>query len=575
MTKEARIIETDVLVVGGGSAALWAAIRAKDFCPRVTLADKGVVASSGVSPLVHIINAPLNEEEQRLSLQEIVERSTYLCDQKQVAILMRELGDRFRDMEKMGVPFERDAAGKLVLEKRLGQKNHYCAFVNGREMSRVMRCHALDKGVQLVERVMVVDLLTSDGQHPTRGQVTGALGLNTVTGELFVFRAKAVILGTGLIGSKYYVSYTNGLTGDGQAMAFRAGADVVGHEYGQMSMFNIWERKFNTGGQAEYMRAGARILNSMGENIAEKYSPDKKASSFDRNTLSVMAAKEVYEGRGPIRFDLTHLTDADMGQLRRVLPSAMRAFEEEGIDLQRKPVECTPYHTYFHAAGVRVGLNSEASLIGLYAAGSATGGTGTTASGGLSQAHCFVSGYRAGEAAGRLAMEMPQGAVREEQLKELSRELRAPLERIKGPRPEDIYMAINQVSLPLGMSFFKHEKRMKTTLQEIARVRDEELPRVKADDVHGLVKATEARNFVPLTEIYYRCSLERKESRCGQYREDYPYRDDIEWLKWIVARREEKGMALRREPVPLDSYPFRPAQRLKIPVLIPVSPPVG
>ncbi len=573
MKRETQIIETDVLVVGAGSAALWAAIRAKDLCPKVTLVDKGVVSSSGVSPLIHIVNAPLTEDEQRLSLQEIVERSTYLCNQKQVAILLRELGERFREMEQWGVPFERDASGKLVLEKRLGQKHHFCAFVNGREMSQTMRSHALSKGVELVERVMIVDLLTSDGQHPTSGHVTGAVGLHTVTGELLVFRAKAVILATGLIGSKYYVSYTNGLTGDGQAMAFRAGADIIGHEYGQMSMFNIWERKFNTGGQAEYMRAGAKILNRLGENIAEKYSPDKKASSFDRNTLSFLAAKEVYEGRGPIRFDLTHLSDSDMAQLRRVLPSAIKAFEESGIDLQRQPVECTPYNTFYHSSGVSVGLTSEASLPGLYAAGSATGGTGTTASGGLSQSHCFVSGYRAGEAAGRMTLEIGETPIKAEQVEELRREIFAPLDQTSGPLPDDIYTAINKVTLPLGMSFFRHESRMRTTLEEIARVREEELPQVKAKDIHDLVKANEARNFVPLAEIYYRCAQERKESRCGQYREDYPYRDDIDWLKWIIVRRDGKGMALSFEPVPLEDYPFKPAQRLRIPAPIPVSPP--
>jgi succinate dehydrogenase / fumarate reductase flavoprotein subunit len=469
MNREAQRVDTDVLIIGAGSAALWAAIRAKDLCPRVTLVDKGVVASSGVSPLIHIINAPLNEEEQRLSLQEIVERSTYLCNQKQVATLLQELGERFHEMEQWGVPFERDSSGKLVLEKRLGQKHHYCAFVNGREMSQTMRRHALSKGVELVERVMIVDLLTSDGQHPTGGRVIGAVGLHTVTGELLAFRAKAVVLATGLIGAKYYVSYTNGLTGDGQAMAFRAGADIVGNEYGQMSMFNIWERKFNTGGQAEYMRAGAKILNCLGENIAEKYAPDKKASSFDRNTLAFLAAKEIYEGRGPIRFDLTHLSDSDMAQLRRVLPSAMKAFEEEGVDLQRQTVECTPYNSFHHSCGVRVGLTSEASLPGLYAAGSTTGGTGTTASGGLSQSHCFVSGYRAGEAAARTALEMSEGAIKAEQIEELRREIFSPLGRASGPRPEDIYTAIHKVTLPLGMSFFRHESRMRVTLDEIAR----------------------------------------------------------------------------------------------------------
>ncbi|MBM2831475.1 MAG: FAD-dependent oxidoreductase [Dehalococcoidia bacterium] len=573
MNTRINSIECDVLVVGGGSAGLWAAIRAADFTNRVTLVDKGIVASSGISPLIHFVFAPVPEQDVMPAMQEIVEGATYLTDQVKLEILLREMGDRFREMEAWGVPFERDGSGKLVTQKRMGQKFTTCAFVNGRKMVEKMKERAVRQGVNIVERVMVTDLLTSDGQLPTGGRVTGAVGFHTVTGQRFIFRAKAVVVTTGLIGAKLHILYSDNVTGDGQAMALRAGADLAGMEFGMHPVFSIWARKFSTGGQAEYVRAGAKVVNKLGENIVEKYAPDKKSPFLPRETLCFAAAKETLEGRGPIFIDMRHLDDETLKLMRQVLPSAMKAFDEVGIDLRRDRVETTPFIPYWNGAGdggVKTGLWGESNVKGLYAAGVAAHSAGTHSFSVLiAQPYAFVSGHRAGEGAAKYTRVIPgEVEINNVQVERLLSEVFAPLRREGGHTPDQAYHALNKVIVPLESSFIKNEERIRATLAEIRRVQHEEIPRLSARDTHGLVKANEVKNFALLAEATFACALVRQESRLCHLREEFPYRDDVNWLQWIVIRLDKKGLGVRMEPVPLDKYPIKPKARLVLPVAI-------
>ncbi|MFC1962958.1 hypothetical protein ACFLWB_03060, partial [Chloroflexota bacterium] len=210
------------------------------------------------------------------------------------------------------------------------------------------------------------------------------------------------------------------------------------------------------------------------------------------------------------------------------------------------------------------------TLKGLYAAGfsSPISGGGI---GGIAQSHGFVSGYRAGEQAARACLQIENTETKRDQVELLRKQALSPLGGDSGPQPEEIYLAINRATLPLERSFFKHEKGLKATLTEIRRVKEELLPRVRATDVHGMVKANEARNFVALAEVLYLCCLERQESRGGLYRVDFPYRDDINWLKWIIIKNDGRKNNLNLEPVPLEKYPVKLEQRSLIPTLLQVS----
>jgi succinate dehydrogenase / fumarate reductase flavoprotein subunit len=346
-------------------------------------------------------------------------------------------------------------------------------------------------------------------------------------------------------------------------------------EFGQQPYFPIWDRKFSGVPPGALQTYGAQPVNKSGERILEKYFPGRTPQMVNRTQFGYAMAKEALEGRGPVRIDLRHLSDDSVERIRKVLPADMRVFDGEGIDLRTQQLEAVSVVAVWYAnidGGIKTNINGESSVPGLLAAGAcAHEAINYADSSGLSQAGCYASGYRAGETAGRAAQTAGQGRIDHSQVKLLREKAFQPLGKTEGRRAEDIYTAINKVTLPAELSFFKHERRIRSTLTEVRRVQKEELPRLRADDVHELVKTNEAKNFAEIVEIAYQCALKRKESRLCHYREEFPYRDDVNWLKWSIARKTQGGTSIEFEPLPIDSYPVKLPQRSRIPSPIQVS----
>jgi succinate dehydrogenase/fumarate reductase flavoprotein subunit len=248
----------------------------------------------------------------------------------------------------------------------------------------------------------------------------------------------------------------------------------------------------------------------------------------------------------------------------------MMKFDDIGIDVRARPMEAMPIVARWGGegpGGIRIDDRCQSSLPGVFAAGASANipihSGGMT---GVSQAGCYFTGYTAGENAARFAQEAGSPEAGSDQLETLRQELFSPLERREGPTPNEVYMSLNKVMVPAQFSFFKHEKRMKVTLAEIKRVQQEMVPQVRAEDIHELIKANEARNYAVLAEAVYRCALERQETRLSHYREDFPYRDDVNWLKWVALQRGREGMIeVSFDPIPVEDYPVKLDQRTRIP----------
>ncbi len=570
MTQNYVVKETDVLVVGGGLAGLWAAIRAKDMAPRVTLAEKGKVSRSGASVFCHSTRAPLPENQFDVWLKETVERSGYLADQKLAEIIILENNKRIRDMERWGVIFDRDEKGSLRAECVRGEKTVRSISFQGKQMMETMRNVALGKGVEFAERVMIIDLLTSDGQHPTKGHIVGAVGLHTRTGDVIIFKCGAVIISSGGTSAKVHCHYADNITGDGLAMAFRAGADMLNMEFAANPSFGNWERKFNTGGQQQFLMNGARIINRHGERFLTKYPAWARSEEpeFEGNVefgdLCRAMAIELLEGRGPVYFDLRSWSQENIRKMRRVLPVTMAAFDAAGIDVSKQPIECTPMMVNYGmstSAGIRVDVNFQSTVPGLFA----TGVCAMIGAGQKPQAVCNVTGYVSGEKSAALAgsNKMPS----QEQVSKIAQRVLAPLQRGKGPLADEVYDRLNRIVMPYEISLFKEETRLRRALGTLRNIVAEQLPVVRARNPHELVKANEVRSYAQMLLLMLSGALERKESRFGHYREDYPYSDDINWLKWTVASSDENGeIKLETEPVVLPLY--RPEEPSRIPARI-------
>jgi succinate dehydrogenase / fumarate reductase flavoprotein subunit len=567
---EIEELSADVVVIGGGAAGLWAAIRARDFCSRVILVEKAKVARSGATTFTHCILAPVPEENLYAAMKEIIEPAAYINDQEMMERMMREHRQRVNELVSWGVPFQRDKSGQLFLDKDRQQVINNSIYVEGVAFLETMRDHARSKGVQIIERVMALDLLTSDGELPTRGRVAGVLGMETTDGQLYLFRTGAVVICAGVTSAKLRLLYIDNVTGDGQAMAFRAGAELAGLEFSTDATFPIWERKFFSGHPAVFQIHGARLINRLGEEFIPRHYPGRTLAMTTPSQVGRAIARENMEGRGPVYFDLTAWTPEHVALLRKVLPSMMMQFDEVGIDVRARPMEAMPIIPRWGGVavgGIQVDGNCRSRIPGLFAAGASANvrihSGGMT---GVSQANCYFSGYTAGESAGKFAMEAGRPEVKSEQADALRRTALAPLETKKGPTPGEVYMSLNKVMVPVQYSFFKSEEMIKHTLAEVKRVQEEMLPGVKASDIHELVKANEARNFALMGEAVYRCCLERKESRLSHYREDFPYRDDIDWLKWVLLQRRKDGeIEVGFVPIPIEDYPVKLARRARIP----------
>ncbi|MBI4319583.1 MAG: FAD-binding protein [Chloroflexi bacterium] len=557
-----NVMRADVLIIGGGLAGTWAALRAADFVDNVVLVDKARVSRSGCSTsAAGVMLAPLPGDDLQVWLREIVERGDFLNDQDWVQILLEEQIERIREMETWGTEFERDEKGNIA--RGIGRAHVHTRFLmfHGKKLMETMRAQVLAGKVRLVERVMITDLLSSDGVHPTQGKVVGALGFDCRSGEPYVFQAKATIVAAGCVHPKRGGNYVDNITGDGYAMGFRAGADLVGMEFNTAGHLQGWARKYWFAGLNMFQGLGAKFVNAQGDRFMERYDPALKERS-KKDILTQAFCKEALEGRGPIYCDMRHFPPEAFERLARVVPRAMLMFDRAGIDPRKQMIEFTPFIGVFSSSGnggIWVNTRCESNIPGLYGAGGATKVLphGTFAVGGLNLAYCCVSGYRSGENAARYAAATDCIPVGSDQVRALREEAFAPMRRKLGLKPDDVFDRVMEITVPAEYSTFKHERRIRKTLARLAEVQ-ESLAELSAPNPHELVKACEARNYVLCAELVFKPALERQETRSEHYREDYPYRDDDNWLKWLVLRRQPHGTSIRVEHIPIWRYPVKP-----------------
>jgi succinate dehydrogenase/fumarate reductase flavoprotein subunit len=358
-------------------------------------------------------------------------------------------------------------------------------------------------------------------------------------------------------------------------MAFRAGAEITGLEFGAQN-FCVWNRKFTFSGVGQFQHGGAKLLNRLGEEFLYKYEGASREfvgfeGHFDQGAVCRAIAVENREGRGPCYFDCRAWDGEKLDRLRKVLPLTMKAFDESGVgvDLTKTPVEATPLPLIYGTScqsGIRINTAGETIIGGLYAAGAAAFYGG----GPSPQTLGAVGGYRAGTHAARWSREMEISDAILPQAESLQEALFLPLNRRDGVRPDQIYDSVNRLVIPWEASLFKNEKRLRDVIARIRQIAGDHLPRVMATDVHELVKAAESRNFVLLMELYNVAALERKESRMVHYREDYPYTDDRDWRKWILLKNGADGaVRVSVEPVPLGCSAIMPDRLTRKPA--PVS----
>ncbi|NPV60550.1 MAG: FAD-dependent oxidoreductase [Actinobacteria bacterium] len=562
-----EVMVADVLVWGGGIAGLSAAITIKERSPGldVLVVEKATAGWAGKADRGGGILAFLTpdddpEEFIRFHVRHI---GCFLEDQE----LLREYAytcNRVLDhLDAWGVRVARERDGSWKYVKTPGAEVPWGLAGVDLDMCRRLRQRARDLGTRFLDKVALVDLLV-DG-----GRAAGAIGFGVEDGRCLLARAKAVILASGSQNYRVLPMWSCG-RGDGIAAAYRAGAEMRNAEFGSfVNMVHAASREVIFG-------AEDHMYNAVGEDVSARYRPGVQPD------ICPMAAvawyREHLEGRGPVRVksdenvlqvgsEILFATDliwdrpaanAFWSRLWEKARSAEEGWGEAPEVLPGFVGEQSP---------VRVDHRMATTLPGLFAVGdvsySGSAWTGAVPSPpgrirGSGLMNAVWSARRGAIAAAEHAagLEGLPGAD-DERAAGLKERIYAPLGREAGEASGDIVRAVQAAMTPVKYSNWKSEERMREALGMVLEAKAR-LPELKAQDPHDLARCNEAASMVLCAEMFYRASLERKESRGWFVREDYPETDDAGWLKWIVLREEGGEMRLAAEDIPIERYPLKP-----------------
>ncbi len=558
-----EIISTDVLIIGGGIGGLVTAVKAKEADPAVDIlvVEKQTAGWAGKATKIGGILAFLEPEKNAGKFLDFQVRTSglYLNDQDLLLKYVQSSHKAIEDLDTWGVKFARTPDGKILSFPNNFAPELSMTFVDIDLMLRI-RSKAHQLGVKFLDKIHVVDLLKQDST------VVGAVGFGIVTGEYFVFKAKATVLANGSCGYKVRRFWVAG-TGDGIAAAYRAGAEMRNAEYGNLYGHTVYQD--TDGGMVGHQF----LVNSKGENLAQKYLPDSGPTGvFLPVPLAVGLEKEVAEGRGPIRFapppargggypkmDLPRLNDWSQRMAEKEAKYGLPPGSEREISI--------PLHG--ETSCVKVDHEMRTSLKGLWAigdtsyAGSAVAGAvcsppGITPGAGILFA--VISGTWAGPSAVRYVAETQSRHTTSasSEIQGFKQRIFKPLERSTGVLPGDVINSLQEITAPIKYNLRRSKARLEEALKVLENLKGR-LPELQAKDLHYLSKCHEVASMVLCAELTYRAALKREESRGSHYREDFPQRDDKQWLKWVIITNRNGEMNLTTQPVPVATYQVQPA----------------
>jgi len=506
-----KLIETDVLVVGGGIAGCFAAVKAREKGADVTLVSKGKIGRSGMSPWAHGSMAVPRDREDKIEAlkQQAHVGGEYLNNPEWTERVIRESWDRFEDMLDWGQPFLKKENGDFVKPMSGGQEQdgHLWALEDGPgSWALSLRNRPEKMGVAILERIMVVDLVKQDGQ------VVGAVGISTSSPELYVIRAKATVLCMGSGGFKPVGGWPLvDLTSDGHVMAFRAGARITGKEF----------EDFHNG---MMRRTGELWLSNI---LPMTNAEGEPVPGFG---FGLQADFEAHAGKAPLyRGEDEVFSGVALG---------LSVHTAEGVWPEDE--------------------NCASGVPGLYAAGDccATMVVGAAYSmGGSGTCNASVTGARAGAAAAAYALQTPKTAADSQELSRVRELVLTPANRTGGFSPDWVTRVLKNAMMPYFTLRIKHGDRLQATLALVEFMRDQLAPKLFARDPHELRLAHETKNMITNAEMKLRASLFRTESRGTHYREDHPKRVDPNWLAWVMIARADDGMTLSKESIPEKYWP--------------------
>jgi succinate dehydrogenase / fumarate reductase, flavoprotein subunit len=581
----------DVLVIGAGGAGLRAAIEAKQAGMDVGLVCKSllgkahtVMAEGGVAAALGNV---ATADSWQIHFRDTMVGGKLLNNPRMAQLHASEAPERVNELELWGAVFDRTSDGRILQRPFGGHSHPRLAHVGDRtglEMIRTLQDRAVAAGIEVYMEATITRLITG----PTG--VTGAFGYWRTTGRPIAFPAKAVVLATGGIGKAYEVTSNSWeYSGDGQALAYDAGAELIDMEFVQFHPTGmVWPPGVRGLLVTEAVRGEGGILrNANGERFMWSYLPEDRRAEYaatdeeaarwvtalsegretdarrppelsTRDNVSRAIYTEVKEGRGSahggVYLDISYLP-AD--HVRRKLPSMYEQFKElADVDITSGPMEVGPT-THYAMGGIRVDAETGATTVpGLYAAGEVAGGMhGANRLGGNSLSDLLVFGARTGAGASQHARSrQTEPYLDPYQVHEATLDLAAPLERTQGEDPYAVQRDLQTMMQSL-VGIFRVEADLTEAIGRLADLRRRSAAVcVSGGRVYnpGWNLVFELRNLLTVSEAIARSALQRTESRGAHSRLDYPATDDATWghLNSVVARGADGAMTVTSSSLP-------------------------
>jgi succinate dehydrogenase / fumarate reductase flavoprotein subunit len=578
----------DVVVIGAGGAGLRAAIEASAAGVRTALVCKSLLGKAHTVMAEGGIAAALGnvypEDNWKVHFRDTMRGGKFLNNWRMAQLHAQEAPDRVWELENWGALFDRTPDGRILQRDFGGHRYARLAHVGDRtglEMIRTLQQNAVGRGDIDVFMECTITRLLKDSS----GAVSGAFGYWRDSGDFVLFRAKAVVVATGGIGKAWKITSNSWeYTGDGHAMALWAGADLIDMEFVQFHPTGmVWPPSVRGILVTEGVRGDGGVLrNSNNERFMFNYVPelfraetadteeeadrwykDKKSARrtpdlLPRDEVARAINSEVRAGRGSphggVFLDIA--TRLDPATIQRRLPSMYHQFKElADVDITAEPMEVGPTCHYV-MGGVRVDADTQAATVpGLFAAGESAGGLhGANRLGGNSLSDLLVFGKRAGEYAAQHAQGV-EGTpkIDEAEIETLARVVLAPVTRVNGENPYPIHHD-QQDTMQNLVGIIRTEGDLAKAIDELQVLRD------RAGKTHatggrrynpGWHTAIDLFAMIAVSECCARAALERRESRGGHTREDYP-QTDPEFAKVNIMCRERSGeVVVEREALPV------------------------
>jgi succinate dehydrogenase / fumarate reductase flavoprotein subunit len=557
VTEKHETHEHDVLIIGAGGAGLRAAISALSQGATVAVVCKSllgkahtVMAEGGIAAAMANVDP---SDDWRTHFRDTMRGGKFLNNWRMAQIHAQESPERVRELEQWGALFDRTGDGEILQRAFGGHTFKRLCHVGDRtglEMIRTLQDRGVNLGIDVFMECAITRLLKTD-KH-----VAGAFGYWRETGRFVVFKAKSIVIATGGIGKAWRITSNSWeYTGDGMALAFDAGAELMDMEFVQFHPTGmVWPPGVQGILVTEAVRGEGGILrNKDGERFMERYDPQKMELST-RDVVARAIYTEAREGRGTEHggafLDISH---KPAEYVKRKLPSMYHQFRElADVDITSEPMEVGPTCHYM-MGGIRVEAETAQSTVpGLFAAGEAAAGLhGSNRLGGNSLSDLLVFGRRAGLAAAEHAKAVGPVVIDDRQLVQAERELLAPFERVEGPSPYEVHRQL-QETMQNYVGIFRNAEDLTTGLSEVRRLK-QDAARVRVEGSRlfnpGWHLARDLKSMLMVSEAVAFSALARKESRGAHSRIDHPNYDETWGKQNNIVERDGEEMRLKQVPI--------------------------